>query len=122
MVPKLILITLLCALSELLLAPINIINGLMSNEVNYTSIALTWLPVNCFKLNSSTNYSILYSENGIVYQPISTKRTSLFVKVLFPGTLYTFHAAVVSSHETGPSSNYTISTKIPRGMPISVCI
>ncbi len=102
-------------------APSGSVQGLISEQVNFTSIVLSWQPLECLEQNSPiTNYSIQYSENGYTSGPISTTGTSFVAASLFPSTLYTFEVFAVNQHGKGPSANYTLYTKTPKGMFIIV--
>ncbi len=86
---------------------------------NFTSITISWHPVDCLQQNSPiTSYKVRYTETSITTGPITTTDTSFVATSLFPGTSYTFEIAAVNKDGDGPYQQFIASTQPPTGMII----
>ena len=99
--------------------PNGTVQGISSPDRNFTSITISWQPVDCLQQNSPiTSYKIRYTETSITTGPITTTDTSFVATSLFPGTSYTFEIAAVNKEGDGPYQQFTASTQSPTGMII----
>ncbi len=101
------------------LVPSGRVQGISSQDRNFTSITISWQPVDCLQQNSPiTSYKIRYIETSITTGPITTTDTSFVATSLFPGTSYTFEIAAVNKDGDGPNQQFIASTEQPYGMLI----
>ncbi len=99
--------------------PSDRVRGISSQYRNFTSVTISWQPVDCLQQNSPIiSYKIRYTETSITTGPITTTDTSFVATSLFPGTSYTFEIAAVNKDGDGPYQQFIASTQPPTGMMI----
>ncbi len=99
--------------------PSGSVQRISSLDNNFTSITISWQPVDCLQQNSPIlSYVIRYTETYITTGPITTTDTSFVATSLFPGTSYTFEIAAVNIDGDGPYQQLISSTQPPTGMII----
>ncbi len=91
------------------------------NETNFTSITISWQPLNCLLQNGQiTQYSITYTEVGMNRLVESVNQDSdvlmYTANVLNPGTTYQFQVAARNSIGLGPYAAITATTTLPTGI------
>ncbi len=99
--------------------PSGTVQRISSQDRNFTSINISWQPVDCLQQNSPiTDYKIRYNETSITTGPITTTDTSFVATSLFPGTSYTFEIAAVNKDGDGPYQQFVVVSQSPTGMKI----
>ena len=102
------------------LVPNGSVCGLRRERSNFTSITISWQPVDCFLQNGAIiQYMIHYNETVTMRQissdTVEANILQFTTSTLFPGTMYTFQVAAVNNNGTGPYTSLQVSTSNPTG-------
>ena len=101
--------------------PSGTVQEILLEDINFTSITISWQPVACLQQNSPvTSYKIRYNETSITTGRITTTDTSFVATSLFPGTSYTFEIAAVNKDGVGPYQQFIASTDQHAGILVYV--
>ena len=103
-----------------LLVPNGSVRGLSQERSKFTSITISWQPLNCvLQKGAITQYKIRYSETVTMSQMSSDTVVANILQfttnTLFPGTMYTFEVAAVNNNGIGPYTSLQVSTSTPTG-------